>query len=177
MDHGTTREEGLLPGSSGEECSVRKAETPPKTGEPATRPPRAARGWLSRLLWGDPPEPRSASREAVSWIAAYFFTGGPPVAHEIRDMSLTGLYVLTEERWYPGTLVRITLTDRRDPNTDQSLTLNGRVVRWGDDGVGLEFVLHDKKSIEPCMLGAPDSGLVQISKRQIKQFLARTKSS
>ena len=177
MNHGITREDGLLSESSVEPCSGGEAETRPKTAETATRPNGGGRNWLSRLLWGDPPEPRRGTREAKSWIVAYFFTGGPPVAHEIRDMSSTGLYVLTQERWYPGTVVRMTVTDRCDPNADHSLTLNGRVVRWGDDGVGLEFVLQDKKSVEPCMLGTLDTGLVQISKRQIEQFLARIQKS
>lgn len=152
-------------------------ELQPEIAEAAPRPSRSARSWLSRLLWGDPSEPRKALRESCSWIVAYFFTGGPPVAHEVRDVSVTGLYVLTEERWYLGTVVRMTLTDRRDPNVDRSLTLNGRVVRWGNDGVGLEFVLQDKKSIDPCIFDTPEGGLVQISKRQIEQFLARIQKS
>src|SRR6202012_3599679 len=38
-----------------------------------------AKSWLQRLLSPEPPEPRKALREALPWVAAYFFTGGTPV--------------------------------------------------------------------------------------------------
>ena len=71
---------------------------------------------------------------------AYFFTGAAPVAHKVRNISVSGLYVLTSERWYKGTVVRITLTDEREPTKERSITVHGIVVRYMDDGVALQFV-------------------------------------
>ena len=155
---------------------VLNAPIPPENTTPFREPGKGKKNWLRRLLWGDPPEPRRTSRESLSWLAVYFFTGGTPVAHAVRDVSLTGLYVLTEERWYLGTLIRMTLTDRRDPSADRSITLNAKVVRWGADGVGLEFVLQDDKTLDACMTGTPDERFVQVSKVKVEEFLRRIKS-
>jgi hypothetical protein len=101
-----------------------------------------ARNWLTNLLLGNPVDPRAASRETLPGLIAYFFTGGNPLAQEVRDISATGIYIITNERWYPGTVVRVTLTDRDHPTGDRTLTVNAQAVRWGKDGVGLEFVLE-----------------------------------
>jgi hypothetical protein len=61
----------------------------------------------------------------------------------VRDISPTGVYIVTDERWYPGTVVRVTLTDRHDPTADRTITVNATAVRFGNDGVGLEFVLEN----------------------------------
>ncbi len=104
-----------------------------------------SRSWLQRLLLGDPPEPRSAPRVVVPGLIAFFFTGGTPTPHEVRDISASGLYIVTSERWYIGTVIRLTLTDRHNPNAERSLTVNARVARRGEDGVGFEFLLEGNK--------------------------------
>ena len=67
--------------------------------------------------------------------------------HSIRDISSTGLFLVTEERWYPGTVVMMTLQKRGEPvdSPDRSIAVQSRAVRWGEDGVGLQFVLPDPK--------------------------------
>jgi hypothetical protein len=106
-------------------------------GMKAVKPPKT---WLERW-WS--PDPRKAPREAVEGMAAYYWTGGPAEAHAIRDVSATGLYVVTEERWYPGTLVLMTLQimDGVESTEERAITVHSRAVRWGNDGVGLQFVL------------------------------------
>ena len=112
--------------------------------EPRARNKKAAKNWLQRLLSPDPPEPRKAARESLPRLAAYFFTGAAPVGQTIRDISATGMYLVTDERWYPGTIIRMTLTDRKNPTAEYSVTVNAMVVRWGNDGVGLQFVFEDQ---------------------------------
>jgi hypothetical protein len=107
----------------------------------------------------------------LSWLAAYFFTGGMPSAHGIRDISSTGLYVFTEERWYLGTVIRITLTDLRHPTAERSCTVNAKVVRWGNDGVGCQFVLKNKKDLRHGKGSADCSFGEKISRAQVEQFL------
>jgi hypothetical protein len=101
----------------------------------------APKNWFLRLLLGDSPEPRKVTREALPGLIAYFFTGGAPVEHPVRDISTSGLYILTRERWYVGTVVRLTLTDQHRRTVERSITVNAKVVRSGNDGVGLEFIL------------------------------------
>src|ERR1700722_13885699 len=52
---------------------------------------------------------RRSDRVRAPKLAVYYWTGSQPVQHEVRDISPTGLYVLTDERWYPGTIVKMTL--------------------------------------------------------------------
>lgn len=107
--------------------------------------PTPQKNWFQR--WRskkEPEDPRGGLRETLPGLVAHFFTGGRPAAHGIRNISTTGIYVLTEERWYLGTIIRMTLSDRLEKSFERSLTLNAKVVRWGNDGVGLQFMLRHK---------------------------------
>jgi hypothetical protein len=103
------------------------------------------KNWLERLLSNEPDDKRGALRESIPGLTAFFFTGGSPIPHCIRNISATGIYVLTEERWYPGTVIRMTLTDQHEPTAERSFTVNAMVMRWGNDGVGLHFIFQNKK--------------------------------
>jgi hypothetical protein len=86
--------------------------------------------------------------------------------YKIRDISATGLYLVTKERWPQGTQLRLTLQRSVDsePNaqlwpygapvpltlqkagaqnasSESQVTLRARVVRTGEDGIGMAFVL------------------------------------
>jgi hypothetical protein len=86
---------------------------------------------------------RRPQRYVAPRLVAYFFDGGTPAAHCIRDVSSTGLYLLTTQRWYPGTLVTITLqrTEKDEAGVRQSITVQTRVMRSTEDGVALRFVV------------------------------------
>lgn len=80
-------------------------------------------------------------RRPVREFVVYYPDGASQKLANIKDISSTGVYLLTDERWMPGTRIPLTL-QRRGPIEDDSarrITLYGRVVRWGDDGVGLVF--------------------------------------
>ncbi len=108
---------------------------------------RQSKGWLERWWSPEPADPRSAARSLTPGLAAYFWTGSALEPHAIRNISAAGLYVVTEERWYPGTLVQLTLTktDREAPGDKRFISLQGQVMRWGNDGVGLQFVVYDPR--------------------------------
>jgi len=151
------------------------APAPPAEAiEPVQKTGKPAKGWLQRLLSPDPPQPRKAQRECLSGLVVHFFTGGAPVAHGVRDISLTGMYVLTAERWYLGTMVRMTLTDQMEPTTERSITLNATVVRWGNDGVGLKFVLQNGKDRHRPQA---DGMIYAADKMQIERFLQRLRGA
>jgi hypothetical protein len=46
--------------------------------------------------------------------------------------------VVTEERWYPGTLILMTLqeADAEEEGVGRAIAVHSRAVRWGNDGVG-----------------------------------------
>jgi hypothetical protein len=134
----------------------------------------ARKGWLQRLLLGDPKEPRVAPRVALPELVAYFFTGGAPTPNQVRDISTSGLYIVTSERWYIGTLIRLTLCDRYQSSAARSLTVNAKVVRWGNDGVGLEFVLDGDDWPKEVHLG-PDHQTDGVDAERLKRFLEEHK--
>jgi len=134
---------------------------------------KPARSWLQRWLNPEPTQPRKALRESVSGLTAYFFTGGAPVPHAVRDVSTSGMYVFTDERWYPGTVVRMTLTDRLQPTAENSITLNMAVMRCGDDGVGLQFVTRPHPSRRGRQAAPQDMMGATADELQIVRFLQR----
>jgi len=105
--------------------------------------------WLTRWIFPDTTEKRRTPRRSAPGLAAFFWTGGSPQSHIIRDISATGLYAVTDERWYPGTLIRMTLTmvDHRERSGRRSITVQAQAVRWGNDGVGLQFVLQSPQDL------------------------------
>jgi hypothetical protein len=136
------------------------------------QPAQSTLGKLGRWLFSsDPADPRRTNRQPVPGLVAHFFTGGAPHPHEVRDVSATGLYVVTTERWYPGTVIRMTITkpDLALSPSDRSVTVHARAVRWGNDGVGLEFV------VSPPSKGkrTQDSALEPIDGEQLDRFLKR----
>ena len=88
-------------------------------------------------------EERRAVRLPLPGLVAYFFTGGSPQPHPIKDISVTGFYMCTDERWLPGTIIRVTLqmVGTSGEGGRDTITVHSRVVRWGPDGGGFEFVL------------------------------------
>jgi hypothetical protein len=134
--------------------------------EPEMKDVRPPRNWLERW-WS--PDPRKAPRVPSPGLAAYYWTGAAPKARDIKDISSTGLYVVTEERWYPGTLVLMTLqrTGDTEQSAERAISVHSRAVRWGDDGVGLQFILKGAP--------APDPGKASlvpgVSKKDLDRFL------
>jgi hypothetical protein len=140
--------------------------------EPGMKDVRPPRNWLERWWSPDPrkaPDMRKAPREMTPGLAAYYWTGSAPKAHNIRDISATGLYVITEERWYPGTLILMTLQDSQngEESVEHSISVHSRAVRWGNDGVGLQFIPQDApatlKGLNPLVHG--------VDKKELNQFL------
>jgi len=167
------REKPLWSGGPGVlQLEERSAESRPGTEQthemgliqPGMRDVRAPKNWLERW-WS--PDPRKAPREAAPGVAAYYWSGGTAEAHSIRDISSTGLYVVTEERWYPGTLVLMTLQDKDGgpESAERSIQVHSRAVRCGSDGVGLQFILSKSKDTD----GKP---LVDgVGQKELERFL------
>ncbi len=134
---------------------------------PETRTVKQPKNWFERW-WS--PDPRRAPRVAGNGLAAYYWNGAVPAAHGIRDISASGVYVVTEERWYPGTLVLMTIqrTDVGEELQERSISVHSRAVRWGPDGVGLQFVLPDHKKDG---LDAKLPLLDAAGRKELEQFL------
>jgi hypothetical protein len=113
--------------------------------------------WLSKFFSSDR---RRVPRKPDPGLVAYFWTGGHPAPCRIRDISVDGLFLLTQEHWNPGTLVRL-VVQHKDAIEDISATAEGDGVPGGsipsrsitvqsmvkqhyDDGLGLAFFFLDQ---------------------------------
>jgi Flp pilus assembly protein TadG len=122
--------------------------------------------WIKKLTSSDH---RKAPRMEAPLLVAYYWDGSVPMSHEIRNISATGFYLLTRERWHPGTVVTMTL--QRTAGTEESsdperyISVLSKVVRLGQDGVGFSFV--------PLEAKGPDSTNVPRNKPVDKKALGR----
>lgn len=92
---------------------------------------------------------RRAKRFPTPGLVAYYWTGGAPYSYQVGDISATGLFLLTRERWAPGTLIQMTLQkqDGKIHHSDSSICVLSEVVRWGENGAGFNFVLSDYEDV------------------------------
>lgn len=86
---------------------------------------------------------RRAYRLSKPDLVAYYFTGGPPHAHRIENISVTGCYMHSDDLWMPGTIIRMTLQKigTRGEKRGETITVHSRLVRLGAKGGAFEFVL------------------------------------
>jgi hypothetical protein len=97
--------------------------------------------WFKKLLSSDH---RKAQRMKSPLLVAYYWDGTAPMSHAIQNISSTGFYLVTKERWPLGTIVTMTL-QRTDialghSGTEPHIAVLSKVVRLGEDGVGFAFV-------------------------------------
>ena len=92
---------------------------------------------------------RTATRRPAGGFAADHWAGATLKHDVIRDISATGVYLLTREQWRPGTPVSLTLhrAGLQNENLQRQITMQARAVRCGEDGVGLAFDIPE--GVEP----------------------------
>lgn len=85
---------------------------------------------------------RRAQRHVEPRLVVFYWDGAAPQPRYIRDVSNTGFYLLTDRRWYPGTLITMTLqrTEKSDDGSKSSIAIQAKVIRSGEDGVAMAFV-------------------------------------
>ncbi|HWE84199.1 MAG TPA: PilZ domain-containing protein [Terracidiphilus sp.] len=130
-----------------EEMVFRLRDTP-KPNEDSANPAAKTAGEEDTPACGTvTAERRISPRRRWPHLAAFDAEGESVSLHGVRDISTTGLYVITLERWPIGTQVRLSLqrTDGLDDTTMIPTAVELRVSRWGEDGVGLEFVNADSE--------------------------------
>jgi hypothetical protein len=96
-------------------------------------------GWLEKFL---KPEADRAERRRVEQFASYRWSGSSVTEEMVRDISSSGLYLLTQERWQRGAVLTLTLQRKGplDPDPTRRITTQVKVTRIGSQGVGLSFL-------------------------------------
>lgn len=126
--------------------------------------------WLHRW-WS--PDPRKAPAQPWSGTAAYYWTGASVQGSD--DAGLPGRYAVTEEHWYPATLVLMVVqrTGDREELAEHSIEVQTRGVRRGEENVSLQFVIADAKGARR-EVGAL---LEEPYRNEFDQFLQRLRKS
>lgn len=101
--------------------------------------------WLEKFL---APDSGRAERRQPEDFIAYYWSNSTLKEDPIKDVSATGVYIVTNERWAPGAVVSLTLQRQGalERHRGRRITTRARAVRTGDDGVGLAFIVpsdHD----------------------------------
>ena len=110
-------------------------------------PDQPAGSWFSRFLrWLDSD---AAKRYPVPGLVAYYQAGGSPKACSVANISASGMYLFTEERWLKGSVIPMTLQlgDGGGSDGENWIAVLSRVVRWGSDGCGLTFVFSGSTTL------------------------------
>ena len=173
----TSPQAGTGPGQAVDAKAVqRKSERTAErvSSQTEARHSKPKRGWLDRWLYPEPADKRRVARETTPGLIARFWSGGPPQAHPVRDISASGLFVVTEERWYLGTQILITLTKPAQGKTqaESTITMHAVAVRHGSDGVGLEFVLNDPRNRRETQQTFTQGG----NEDQLAEFMERMRA-
>ena len=84
---------------------------------------------------------RRAERRNSPSLAAYHWKGPLPRLNTVRDISSTGAFLLTQERWEPGEVVSLTLQRSGPPEKENAFAVQAKAVRWDNQGVAVSFVL------------------------------------
>lgn len=106
---------------------------------------------------------RECARMSVP-LVAYYWTGGVPQAFEVKVVSPVGAYLVTSDRWRPGTVVRLifqysAVFSAGSPGGEEAMQMvRARIVRIGVDGVGVRLVYlnkQERKSFRQFLACAP----------------------
>jgi hypothetical protein len=84
---------------------------------------------------------RRAERRSSPSLAAYHWKGPLPRLNSVRDISSTGAFLLTQERWEPGEVISLTFQRSGPLERENSFPLQAKAVRWDDQGVAVSFML------------------------------------
>ncbi len=98
------------------------------------------KSWFDKFLKSNA---ERSERRTPEKFAAYRWNGSTLKQDVVRNISSTGVYILTEERWKTGAYVSLTL-QREGPlerNPERRITVQAKVVRSGQDGIGFTFVV------------------------------------
>jgi hypothetical protein len=87
---------------------------------------------------------RRGARVAAPDLDVYYSLGLEQKRARIKNISPTGVFLLTDDRWPPDSIVPLVLQNRSPiaKDSDVQVRIPAKVVRDGDDGVGMEFVLE-----------------------------------
>jgi hypothetical protein len=88
-------------------------------------------------------------RHPLPGLVVYYWTGGAPKACSIGNISSSGMYICTDERWLPGSVIPMTLqrVNATGEEPEDWVAVLAQVVRSGPDGYGVAFVFSKSTNL------------------------------
>lgn len=125
--------------------------------------------WLEKLrVWAaDLVKPelerREAPRRMLANVTAHYWEGSGSAGHAVRDISLSGAFILADFQWTRGTILTTTL-QLNAPGDDISsskawISVRSLVVRQVVSGIGIKFLystVAERKNLESFLERMPD---------------------
>ena len=107
------------------------------------------KGWMvTRLLrWLYPgtyeTDRRSGRRIPIPELVAYDASNGVPRAFAVDNVSSSGIFLITEERWAPGSVISLSMQREGSYQKEihRRIQFQAGAVRWAENGIGLAFML------------------------------------
>lgn len=96
------------------------------------------------------PERRSIIRLISKELVAYT-ADTEKEAHEVRDVSPTGLYLRSQEKWQPGQIASLTLQRKgiREEDHERRVCVRVKTVRSDEGGIGVSWVWPEGVEFQP----------------------------
>ncbi len=106
---------------------------------------RSLKSWFEKTFPPERSQQARAERRTVPGLEAIHWTGSSPGLDIVKNISSTGMYLVTRERWPEGEInpVRLVYPELADDSPEHQVTLETKAVRWDEDGMGLTFVLPE----------------------------------
>jgi hypothetical protein len=107
---------------------------------------KSLRSWFEKAFPAEPTIKQArAERREVPGLEAIHWTGSCPGLDIVRNISSTGMYLVTRERWQEGEInpIRLVYPELSDDSPDRQVTIQTKAVRRGEDGMGLSFILPE----------------------------------
>jgi hypothetical protein len=103
------------------------------------------RNWFQKAFPQEEARHARAERREVPGLEAIHWTGSSPGLDIVKNISASGMYLVTRERWPEGEVnpIRLVYPELVDESPDHQVTVETRAERWGEDGMGLSFVLPE----------------------------------
>jgi len=97
------------------------------------------------------------------------------MAHKVQAIDSDGLYLITDQRWYPGTLIMLLLQREDVPATDpdRAITVKAQVVGSDENGVSLRLVPPEKQGRDLTREALPGGADKQTFHRFLKRLQDR----
>ena len=137
--------------------AVPSAANSPKTKKKSNKSTEARKDHLGNrvIRWlaldEPPPERRKIIRLLLQGLQAYNADGDSSKRYQVRDICPPGLYIRTEEPWQQGDLLSLVLLkeDANERDHEHRISVQARVVRRDDEGVGVAFVFPEGTEFQP----------------------------